>query len=369
MFTLALTKEMIEKITKLLVVDDEPQNIEVMREILSFHPEYECKVASSGEQALTILESYIPEIILLDVMMSGIDGYEVCRRIRKKSSHKFSKIIMISGLAMIDDRLKGYEAGADDYLTKPYVEEELIAKLKVYSKLHHMEEVDTLKTTALNIFSHESRTPLNGIIMASELLEEIAGLPDNAKKYISMLHDSGLRLQELVDKINRYFSVKDGLAEKLSLKSLDLAIHNTINNIDHFGPNGTLGLDYNCNSSIKFIADWQLMEEALAYVLENSVKNSKKGDVITINCQQVFTDIIVQVSDQGQKIDPSQTKRMFDGLFLPDLMYHRHGTGLSLAIAKEIIEAHGGKISCCNKEGGGILFELYLKNQYYKNQK
>ena len=71
-----------KNMTKVLIVDDEPQNVQVMKEILSFHSTYECRGAKSGEEALAILKSYFPEIILLDVMMPGIDGYEVCRRIR-----------------------------------------------------------------------------------------------------------------------------------------------------------------------------------------------------------------------------------------------------------------------------------------------
>ena len=160
---------------------------------MSFHPQYECRGAISGEEALAILKSYFPEIILLDVMMPGIDGYEVCRRIRSQNEHKFAKIIMISGMSMIDDRLKGYDAGADDYLTKPYVEDELLAKLKVYSKLNRMEEVDNLKTTAMNILNHETKTPLNGIILGSELLSEMEDLPEKAKHYVDFVHESGLR--------------------------------------------------------------------------------------------------------------------------------------------------------------------------------
>ena len=193
-----------KKNTKILIVDDEPQNVLLMNEILSFHPEYECRGAMSGLEALASLKTYFPEIILLDVMMpGGIDGYEVCKRIRNQNTHKFCKIIMISGMSMIDDRLKGYEAGADDYLTKPFVEDELIAKLQVYSKLNRMEEVDTQKTMALNILSHETRTPLNGIILGSELLRDMDGLPIKAKEYIELVRESGLKIQELVEKITR----------------------------------------------------------------------------------------------------------------------------------------------------------------------
>lgn len=351
-----------KKNIKVLIVDDEPLNIDIMLEILHFHPEYECKWATSGEEALVVLKSYWPEIILLDVMMSGIDGYEVCKRIRSENEHRFSKIIMISGMSLIDDRLKGYEAGADDYLTKPYVEGELIAKLAVYSKLNRIEEVDTLKTTALNILRHETRTPLNGIIMGSELLQNMGdALPEKAKEYVDLMRESGIRIQELVEKISRYYFIKDGIllspTEKRPFEVIDCIIKGLR---DKWVGNG---VKVSCDKEIKLFADWTLLTEAFTYVVENAFKTSPESGDVTIKCWKNISELIFQVGDQGPGLDPSMTKRVFDGLFSPDLLHHRQGTGLSLAIAKEIIEEHGGRISCRNREGGGTLFEITIKDQ------
>ena len=354
-----------KKNTKILIVDDEPQNVLLMNEILSFHPEYECRGAMSGLEALASLKTYFPEIILLDVMMpGGIDGYEVCKRIRNQNTHKFCKIIMISGMSMIDDRLKGYEAGADDYLTKPFVEDELIAKLQVYSKLNRMEEVDTLKTMALNILSHETRTPLNGIILGSELLRDMDGLPIKAKEYIELVRESGLKIQELVEKITRYYFLKDGINKNLSEGSLSSSIMSIFSKLTSVVDVDQLSFD--CDKNICFVADWALLEEAIGYVVDNSIKNSPPSGIITINCWKEGPQIFIQVGDQGSGVEPSMTERVFDGLFIPDLLHHRQGTGLSLAIAKEIIEEHGGRISCRNREGCGTLIEIKLNDQNLK---
>lgn len=352
-----------KKITKVLIVDDEPQNVQVMRELLRFHPQYESKEAKSGEEALAILETYFPEIILLDVMMPGIDGYQVCKQIRNQNGHKFSKIIMVSGKSMIDDRLKGYDAGADDYLTKPYVEDELIAKLEVYSKLNRMEEVDNLKTTALNILSHETKTPLNGIILGSELLREIEGLPEKAKLYVELVRESGLKIQELVEKISRYYFIKDGIEKNLTDNSLCLVIGCIINKLGIVGGVDSVVVSCDCDKNIKFSADWDLLQEAFSYVIDNAYKNSPENGVVTINCRKNAADIFIWIGDQGTGVEPSLTERVFDGLFMPDLLHHRQGTGLGLAIAKEIIEEHGGRISCKNREGCGTVFEISLKDQ------
>jgi signal transduction histidine kinase len=351
-----------KKITKVLIVDDEFQNVRVMKELLNFHPQYECREADSGEEALKILESYFPEIILLDVMMPGIDGYEVCRRIRCQYQHKFAKIIMVSGMSMISDRLKGYDAGADDYLTKPYVEDELVAKLEVYSKLSRIEEVDNLKTIALNILSHETKTPLNGILLGSELLRDMNALPEKAKLYVDLVRESGLKIQELVEKISRYYFIKDGIDKILSVNSLPVVIERIIKTLNDVNGEEPVAVKCDCNH-IQFTADWNLLEEALFYVLDYSRKNTPNKGVITISCRKNHKNIYIQIFDQGSGVEPSLTNRVFDGLFTPDLLHHKKGTGLGLAIAKEVIEEHGGRISCGNREDCGTVFEIFLKDQ------
>ena len=347
------------KNTKILIVDDEPQNTEIMREILSFHPKYEYRVAMSGEEALDILESYFPDIILLDIMMPGIDGYEVCRRVREKKKHTLSKIVMLSGKSMIADRLKGYSAGADDYITKPFVEDELLAKLEVFSKLNRMEEVDNLKTMALNILSHETRTPLNGIILGGELLNDMKGLPEQAKKYIEMIRESGASILNLVEKISRYCAVKDGLQLNVCEKRFDERISAILKTIVRpFG----LKIIYDFIGNTCFSADWELLEEAFLIILDNAVKNSQENGSIVIEYRRCNSRIKISFKDQGPGVDPAVSEKIFDGLYSPDILHHRQGTGLSLAIAKEIIEEHGGNICCRNREGKGAAFEISLRD-------
>ena len=120
---------------KVLIVDDEPINVKLIEEILEYEDDFHYKSAINGLNALAILDEYNPDIIILDIMMPVMSGYEVCMAIKRDKKHRFAKVIMVSGKAMIEERLEGYEAGADDYITKPFVDDELLAKLKVFSKL------------------------------------------------------------------------------------------------------------------------------------------------------------------------------------------------------------------------------------------
>ncbi len=114
---------------KVLIVDDDEMNVDILKDDLE--DKFNVMAAGSGEEALSIIPDFLPNIILLDIMMTGIDGYEVCRRIRADKKNNFIKIILISGRAMENERQKGFEVGADDYITKPFDVDEVTEKIKV----------------------------------------------------------------------------------------------------------------------------------------------------------------------------------------------------------------------------------------------
>jgi CheY-like chemotaxis protein len=112
---------------RVLIVDDDAMNIDILRDDLE--EKYQVASAESGEEALEVIEAFRPDVILLDIMMTGIDGYEVCRRIRADPSNDGIRIILISGRAMDTERQKGFDVGADDYITKPFDVDMVEAKL------------------------------------------------------------------------------------------------------------------------------------------------------------------------------------------------------------------------------------------------
>ena len=124
---------------RILMVDDEPANLQVLREAL-VGLGHQLLVARSGESALELAARARPHLVLLDIMMPGIDGYETCRRLRELPETRDSKIVMVTAKAMAAERLQGYQAGADDYITKPFEEEELLDKVRVYMQLSRAEK-------------------------------------------------------------------------------------------------------------------------------------------------------------------------------------------------------------------------------------
>lgn len=126
-----------------MAVDDDPNNITILEELLDDN--YDLKTSSSGEKALEIAREFRPDIVLLDIMMPGMDGCEVCRRLREHHTFKYTKIIMLSAKAMVSERLEGYRAGADDYVTKPFDSDEFLEMVRVYLRPKNAEEADQVK--------------------------------------------------------------------------------------------------------------------------------------------------------------------------------------------------------------------------------
>jgi putative two-component system response regulator len=119
----------VQKKKKILSVDDDPNNNEIIQEILG--DDYELRIATTGEEALEIAEDFKPDLILLDVMMPGIDGYETCRRIRENAELRNTEIIMVSAKDSVEDKVRGYGANTFEYITKPFSEQVLKRNVKV----------------------------------------------------------------------------------------------------------------------------------------------------------------------------------------------------------------------------------------------
>ena len=115
---------------KILAVDDNLTNIKILRKLLA--EDYDLKTATSGEEALQIAQEFIPDLILLDIMMPGMDGYEVCRRLRENSALLNTKIIIMTAKGKLADKVKGREMGADDYITKPFEDADILESIKFF---------------------------------------------------------------------------------------------------------------------------------------------------------------------------------------------------------------------------------------------
>jgi len=345
---------------KILIVDDNPTNIEILQEYLE--DSYDLEIASSGTEALEKAASFQPAIILLDIMMPGMDGYEVCRRVRATPSLAHIKIIILSVKAMLSERLEGYTSGADDYITKPFEEEELLAKVRVYLRLKSVEEMNELNSNLLAMLSHETRTPLTSILMPVEiLLADQTMDADKRKTLLDIVYDGTKNLQKLFDKIFLLNTLKTGTAT-LDFVQTDLCelMNIAIGALSTAATARNIRIEPQLPDNLLVQLDRQKIQQVIEAVLDNAVRFSPANSAVQINVFEDNQYAVVTITDHGEGIDPQFLPQVFNEFACSDVDHHGGGHGLSLAIAKQIVSYHDGLIDADSTPEIGTTVTLRL---------
>ncbi len=346
---------------RVLIVDDDQTNQEIILEILSDRSEYVCEVAKDGEEALAVIDRFRPDIVLLDIMMPGMDGYSVTKQIRANPRHKYIKVIMVSGKATTPERLAGYEAGADDYFVKPFSEEELLAKIKVFSKLKLAEEVEQIKSSIISLSAHETRTPLHAIYMFCQLLLEDKSLASPQKDAVENIYKSAKKLNNYIDKVFRLCQLKKERSLDVATISVKAFMDYEVKKLkQEFRGQVTLHFQ---DPTAELHVDGYLFREAFQAITNNAVKFSAEDGEITISSGIDNGMTLISVSDQGKGILPDHLDSIFDGFSVGNFLNHHEGSGLSLAISRTIIEQHGGDLAVESRPGCGATFTIRLPLQ------
>ena len=343
-----------EKSGKILIVDDDPINVDIIREILGDN--YNYRVAYSGLEALEIADSFHADIILLDIMMPDLDGYEVCRRFRADKNLSLTKIVLVSAKQMLDDRLEGYRAGADDYLTKPFEPAELLAKIQVFLRLKSIEEIERIKSDLISVFSHETRTPLHAILGFAKLLLDNPELPDTEREALIHIKKSGEDMLDLVDKTILLSNLRDGSLEIRPKKTLlSRLVKMAIERVDSESKYHKVDVLLENDSDIVVSADEPLIITALACVLHNSFNYAELDSEIrvSINSEHVTDGCRVAVMTCGKVLADDQLESIFSEFFVDDVAHHGRGTGLDLSLAKHIFDLHSISIEILPDAGSG----------------
>ncbi|MCA9404950.1 MAG: hybrid sensor histidine kinase/response regulator [Candidatus Omnitrophica bacterium] len=348
---------MLEK-TKILAVDDDLTNLSILKEI--FEQDYELKAVSSGKDALLEMVRFHPDIVLLDVMMPEIDGYEVCRRIRGDDNLRSTKTIMISARAGLEDRLKGYEVGANDYVTKPFEDVKLIAKVKVMERLKFSEEVEKLKDNMLELLSHELRAPLNSILGFASLLKQNAALSETDQEYLDKITRAANQLTDLSRKIVLLSELSK--EEKIFPRPID--VEETINRAILFRKSQIeekkLNVQYGNKLKEKPVADPHLFEEAIDCLIDCIIESAPEDQKISITSTK--HNDCWQISLNNSWMDFSGEDNVLDPFHMKGTEQYNSGVGLDLAIAKSVAQRHNGNLFVSNsaKHGCSFVFQIPL---------
>lgn len=328
--------------SRVLAIDDDEVNNEIVEEVLG--EEFEIKSLLTGKECEKEIERYHPQLLLLDIMMPDVNGYELCRRLKAQPKTAETRIIMVSAKNMVEDRLAAYEAGADDYISKPFVCEELLAKVRVHIRLRYVEELNRLKYDMLKLISHETRTPLNGIVGNAWLLEQSQHLTFEERGYAEEITKSARVLMNLIERSELFLYLQqDQQIEKESL-SVREVINQVAENKRVMAEQRNVSLEVIKNKTLELpvLVSRELIEIALGNLVDNGIKYGRSR--IWIECNSDDSQVQFIVSDDGSGVAPEFRKNMFAPFSVADLSHHTTGHGINLAITKRVARVHGGDL-------------------------
>ena len=373
----------------ILLVDDQPINLKVLASVLS--EDYSLSIANNGMNALKMLEKGLPDLILLDIMMPEIDGYEVCKRIKENEKTKDIPIIFLTAKTDIQDIIKGFDYGAADYMTKPFNPTEVKVRVVNQLNLHHakneikqmyqklllsqealknanqqLEQSNREKDKFFSILSHDLRSPLGGFVSLTEMMA------DNSedlsmhlkKKMMKDLSHSSRNIFNLLNNLLEWSSMQNGLTIfNPQVLELNKIVNDSVKVMIETARNKSINIAVEIPETQEVFADTMMLQIIIRNFISNAVKFTPRGGKITISaCPGENKSVIITVKDTGIGMSPV----LLGNLFRIDAKTRRPGTeresssGLGLILCKEFIEKHGGKVWVESEEEKGSAFSLSL---------
>jgi len=351
----------------LLIVDDILANVKVLRSFLN-QSGFNVLIAEDGEEALQVTENGHPDLILLDIMMPGMDGFEVCQHLKSQESTKEIPIIFMTALTEVADKMKGFQIGAADYITKPFQQQEVLARVNNHLMLRKQRLQLQKRNQELDAFAHtvahDLKNPLSAII-------NIAGLFLEKYSVKTPLDDKGIKQLQFVDKaaqqaintINALLTLSQvSRYNNVAIEPLDMSmiVEPVIQeHLSHRVDEYQAQIEYPENWPIALgYAPW--IKEIWVNYLTNGLKYGGQPPSMTLGADIPSENMVrFWVRDNGKGL----TEKEMAKLFTPFTRLHKQraeGHGLGLSIVRQIVEPLGGQAGVESEVGQGSLFYFTL---------
>ena len=342
----------------ILIVDDMPANALLLERMLAERG-YEARTALSGKLALQAARANAPDLILLDINMPEMNGYEVCEQLKADAALQDIPVIFISALHETIDKVRAFGVGGVDYVTKPFRFEEVYARVQTHLRLRRLEK---LRDDLTHMVVHDLGSPLSTISFFLDYLEkrEAGNLSANTREFISLAR---LGVEELRNMISSILDVSKITAGKIQLRpqpcDLDAIIRAVVATTQPLPNKRTLAYDA-ANVSITITVDVDLICRVLRNLLSNALKYTPEGGDVRIVVTPSDSQVRIAVTDSGPGIAPEYHQRIFEKFGQVEDRSNRFGTGLGLTFCKLAVEAHGGCIGVESQVGLGSTFWIAL---------
>ncbi len=398
---------------KVLIVDDTAPNIDVLRKTLE--PEqYEIAIALSGEAALDVAPKFLPDLVLLDIRMPGIDGYETCRKLKENASTQSAPVIFISANSDTKDILEGFRVGGVDYVTKPFQAEEVLARVQTHLQLQLLmkeheaarvkmkqaamelltknnrlqEAMQELKSAQKKLIQseklagigrltegmcHEILNPLNVIFGITQAMEMERSEDEGILKDLASIAEEIKRIESITTRLME-FSAEGEI--QLESTNINEVIQQVLENLRTEGQLDKVEVNRNLASDLpNSLLDTHLMQQVFVNLASNAKNAMDDYGTLTVSTEFLADGsqtkktsptvspipkdggfLRVQFSDNGKGIPKEHLEKIFDPFFSTD----QEKTGLGLFISHSLVEKHGGAITADNNPEKGATFTVDL---------
>lgn len=357
---------------QILIVEDDLAMSNGIRDVLDMAG-YRVQAAENGQEALHILEYFRPDLIISDIMMPEMDGFELLDQVRRRSEWAMIPFIFLTAKGQRTDILAGKKLGADDYLVKSVDLDDLLvvvrAKLDraMVMRQQARVEMESLKNNILNMLSHEFRTPLTYITGYVDLLQEGGWSVDDLEKFLARIKGGSQRLNRLVEDFLLLvrFETDDAREayelEKSSFSAWGSLINRTFSALREAADAQQVELQADIQPDVPpIIAHEGFVENAVLRVVDNAIRFSREGGGhALVRVQAAPPGVVVSIADDGIGIPAAELPRMFDKFHQVNReKMEQQGAGIGLAIVRGIVELHGGSVECQSQEGQGTTIIL-----------
>lgn len=405
----------------ILIVDDTLENLQLMSSMLTGNG-YCVTAAPDGPTALMIAENEPPDLILLDIRMPGMDGYEVCSRLKFYPKTQNIPIIFLSALDDIQDKIKGFALGGADYITKPFKDEEVAARVNTHISVRRMQQqleeqngllqkeiidrrkaesalkkandelelrvqertaellkakeaaeaASRAKTAFLGNISHEFRTPLNPIIGMADVLLDSAGPGTDEHKYLNCIAVAGRQLLGIVENLIELSRIEaEGIQAQIEPIEIRPFLRSAAANLSYHARAKGLKVQYEIDAAIPDLidSDSDLLLTVIDRLGKNAVKFTEKGEIV-LSVREVSEGegtpaLEWAIRDTGAGIPADRLEYIFEDFTQADSSRSRRygGIGLGLTLVRRIVKALGGRIWAESEEGKGSTFYFTVRGE------
>lgn len=363
----------------ILVVDDNEMNVDLLVNILErYH--FTIYTAMRGQEALELVENHLPEIVLLDINMPGMSGYDVCRQMKSKEASRDIPVIFISALDDMDNVLEGFEAGGVDYITKPFKYREVIARVqtqvllsrqkrqieKMREREHqHYESMDKLRRQFIGSATHDLKNPLFVISGYADMLEMSSKI-DEDEQLLGFVHS----IQRGVDKMSGLVhDILDLLQLETEVTLMKKAVdfqtflqHSTNDLLIRASEKNIKLTVHPPDEKIEIQIDVQRMGRVMDNLVTNAIKYTPAGGEVDVVGKVGYQIVVIDVIDTGLGIPSDIVPKIFEPFERVNTEEHmaQEGTGLGLSIVRTLVEQHGGSVQVESELGQGSRFSVTL---------